>query len=155
MTYPYTTGQDLAQKATTFDVAVNTSNFFNGADWNRCREYVNGLMRQMVGGHRAFVERRGAGLTAVTVHTGTVMADGYRKTIASARVLIPGVTGTTWVWGRANTGSAACTVRTAASEPAPYATTTRDFPIAKVVKSGGTMTITHVRPDWILQHRVG
>lgn len=153
MSFPYVTGADVPAKATTFDVSANTSNFINGADWNLLRGYVNAMQRWIVGGERFFCERRGTSLTAVTVHTGTVMENGRRKTIASARVLMPGTTGTTWVWGRANVGATPGQIVTGAAEPTVYATTTLDFPIAKVVRTGGTVTITHVRPDWILANR--
>lgn len=151
MAYPNSTGPDVPLKATTYDVVTNTANFFNGADWNRMRTLVNALQRQMAGDYRGYVERRTGGtLTAVRVLTGSAMVDGYRKTVASGRVLIPGSTGTTYVWARWNVGTAAATIRTAAAEPSPYATATRDMPLAKVVRSGGLMTITHLRPDWVL-----
>ena len=151
MAYPLSTGPDVSAKATTYDVASNTSNFLNGADWNSMRTLVRALRGQLVGDYRFFCERRTSGnLTAVRVHTGMYLADGYRKAVASARVLIPGVTGTTYVWVRGNPTGVAGVVKTAAAEPAPYATATRDFPVAKVVISGGAMAITHLRPDWVI-----
>lgn len=155
MAYPISTGPAVSTKATTFDATVNTANFLNGADWNRAAALLNAMRGQLVGSYRGFVERRSSGtITAVRVHTCMAMVDGYRKTVASARVLIPGITGTTYVWVRGNTGPTAMTIRTAASEPTPYATSTRDFPLAAVNRSGGAMTITSYRPDWVLQHRV-
>lgn len=154
MTYPNDTGPTLPTKATLYDSTTATSQHFNGADWNNMRTLVHALRGQLVGSYRGFVERRSAGtMTAVVVHTCQALVDGYRKTVLSGRVLIPGATGTTWVYVRGNTGSAAMAVRTAAAEPSPYATATRDFPLARVVKSGGTMTIHHTRPDWVMQHR--
>jgi hypothetical protein len=151
MVYPATTGPTISTKATTFDVPTNTANFWNGADANDHRTLLEALKKQLVGDYRCFCERRSSGtLTAVRVHTGIYLADGYRKTVASARVLIPGVTGTTYVWVRGNPTGVAGVVKTAAVEPAPYATSTRDFPVAKVVISLGKMTVTHLRPDWIL-----
>ncbi len=154
MTYPNDTGPLLPTKATTYDATTNTSQHFNGADWNNLRTLVHALRDQLVGSYRGFVERRSGGtLTAVRVHTCQALVDGRRKTVLSGRVLIPGVTGTVWVYVRGNTGTTAMAVRTAAAEPNPYATATRDFPLARVVISGGTMTITHTRPDWVMQHR--
>lgn len=154
MAYPNSTGPSLTTKATTYDVSTNTSQHFNGGDWNDLRTLVHAMRGQLVGSYRGYTERRSpTTLTAVRVHTIQVVADGYRKTVASGRLLIPGVTGTVYVYGRANTGSAAMSIRTAAAEPAPYATTTRDFPIAKVAISGGAMTVTHLRPDWVLPSR--
>jgi hypothetical protein len=151
LTFPFSTGPDVLTKSTTYDVSSNTSNFFNGKDWNDLRTLVRAMRSVLVGSYRGFCERRSAGtLTALRVHTAMYLADGYRKTVASARVLIPGVTGTTYVWIRGNPTGVAGVVKTAATEPAPYATATRDFPIAKVVISGGAMTITSERPDWVL-----
>lgn len=151
MAYPFSTGPEIQAKSTSYDVPSNTANFLNGQDWNDARTLLRALRSQLVGDYRFFVERRSSGtLTAVRVHTGQYLADGYRKTVASARVLIPGVTGTTYVWVRGNATGIAGVVKTAATEPAPYATATRDFPVAKVVKTGGTMTITHLRPDWVM-----
>lgn len=151
MAYPNSTGPDVQTKATTYDVTVNTSSFLNGADWNRVAGLANVMRKQLVGSYRGFVERRSAGtLTAVRVSTAIALVDGYRKTVASARVLIPGITGTTYVWARWNATGVPAAIRTAAAEPSPYATTTRDLPLAKVVISGGAMTITHHRPDWVI-----
>lgn len=154
MTYPFSTGPDVQAKSTTFDVPSNTANFFNGKDWNDLRTLVQAFRGQLVGDYRFFCERRSSGtLTAVKVHTGALLTDGYRKTVASARVLIPGITGTTYVWCRGNVTGVAGVIKTAAAEPHPYATATRDFPIAKVVISGGGMAITHLRPDWVMGRR--
>lgn len=151
MTYPTNTGPELATKDTTKDVSVNTSQFFNGQDWNDMRTLVHGLRDQMVGTPRAAVAVRSSGtLTAVTVRTATVLVDGYFKEVASARVLKPGVTGTTIVAVRPNPTGIAGAVVTFATAQAPYATTTRDFPIARVRVTGGVQTIEHIRPDWIL-----
>lgn len=151
MAYPNSTGPDVATKATTFDVSSNTTNYLNGADWNRVAGLVNTLRKQLVGDYRGFVERRSSGTrTAVRVYTAVAMVDGYRKSVASGRVLIPGSTGTTYVWIRWNPTGVAGVVKTAASEPAPYATATRDMPLAKVAISGGAVTVTHHRPDWVL-----
>jgi len=155
MTYPNDTGPNIPTKATLYDSTTATAQHFNGADWNGLRTLVNALRSQLVGSYRGFVERRSAGtLTAVKVHTCQALVDGRRKVLTAGRVLIPGVTGTTWVYARGNTGATVMAVRTAAAEPTPYATATRDFPLAKVVISGGAMTITHTRPDWVMQHRV-
>lgn len=155
MSYPVSTGPAVESKSTAFDAPTNTGNFLNGADWNRLAGLVNAMRGQLVGTYRGFVERRSSGtMTAVVVHTAMALVDGYRKTVASARLLIPGTTGSTYVWIRGNTGATAMTVRTAASEPSPYQTTTRDFPLARVTRSGGAMTITSYRPDWVLQHRI-
>lgn len=151
MAYPNSTGPTLQVKSTAYDVTTGQSSFFNGADWNDARTLLHGLRGQLVGSYRGFCERRSSGtLTALRVHTAQYLTDGYRKTVASARVLIPGITGTTYVWIRGNPTGVAGVVKTAASEPHPYATATRDFPIAKVVISGGAMTITSTRPDWVL-----
>jgi hypothetical protein len=93
--------------------------------------------------------RSASTLTAVTVHTVMALIDGYRKTVASGRLLIPGVTGTQFVYVRGNNTSTPMAIRTAAAEPAPYATTTRDFPIAKITITGGTLTVEQIRPDWV------
>lgn len=154
MAFPNSTGPRLDEKATTYDVTTSTANFLNGADWNRMRTHVHSLIQCLVGSYRGFVERRSAGtLSAVSMHTASLFVDGYRKTVASARILIPAVTGMQFVWIRCNTGAATPVVKTAAIEPSPYATTTRDLPIAKVQINLGKMTITHTRPDWALWAR--
>lgn len=155
MTYPNDTGPLLQTKATTYDTPVNTSQHFNAKDWNDMRTLVHALRNQLVGTYRGYVERRSAGtLTAVRVHTLMALVDGYRKSTAVSQLLIPGVTGSTWVYVQGNTGPTAMIVRTAAAEPSPYGTVSRFFPLARVDISGGQMTVTHTRPDWVLQHRL-
>lgn len=154
-TFPNGTGPALQSKSTSYDATTNTTQHMNGADWNDARTLIHAMRDALAGSYRGFVERRSGGtLTAVRVHTCQALVDGRRKTVASGRLLIPGVTGTVWVYVRGNTGATVMAVRTAAAEPAPYATATRDFPLAKVVISGGAMTITATRPDWVMQHRV-
>jgi hypothetical protein len=150
-TFPNGTGPALATKSTVYDAATNTSAHWNGADANNHKTILSAAKAILAGSYRGYAHRRSAStLTAVQVHTGIVFVDGYRKTFASGRVLIPGATGTVYVIVRANPTGVAAVVRTAAAEPTPYPTATRDFPLARVDITGGAMTVTPIRPDWVL-----
>lgn len=150
-TFPNGTGPALQTKLTSYDATTNTSSHWNGADANNLKTIASASKAILAGSYRGYCHRRTSGnLTAVTVHTIQALVNGYRKTVASARVLIPGVTGTQFVYCRGNVTGLAMAIRTAATEPAPYATSTRDFPVAKVTITGGLMTIEQTRPDWII-----
>ena len=153
MAFPNSTGPLIETKSVAKDKTSNTSAYLNGADWNNARTILEATKRIYAGSYRGWVARRSlTTITAVSVHTVSYMADGYRKEVASGRVVLPLASGTYYVWVRGNATGVAGVVKTAAVEPAPYASGTRDFPLASVLVLTTTpdLRVTHIRPDWII-----
>jgi len=148
-TFPYGTGPLLETKDTSRD--GGTSAHWDGSDANDHKAILEVVKRQLAGSYRGWVSRKTSGnLTGILVHTLNVLVDGYRKTLAPTSTVLDGATGTYYVYAKCNTGNAGVEVATAASEPAPYSTATRDYPLASVYITGGDMSISHIRPDAIM-----